>query len=397
MSPIAPFAWGLAPRILFGAGSLERLAEEAAALGRRLLLVSGSASLEQSGRLQRLEQAFAQAGLGWQRLSVPGEPTVEMIDQALDEYRGQGLELIIGIGGGSVLDAAKALAGLLPLTDSVQDYLEGVGSDKAYEGPALPWIAVPTTAGTGSEVTRNAVISRHGPDGFKKSFRDERLIARLALVDPDLLLGCPLPQLAANGMDALTQLLESYISSRANPLSRALAWSGMEHFRQGFPRLWDSAGEDAEARSATALASLLSGLCLANTGLGAVHGLAAPLGAIRPIPHGVACGSLLAATVALNCQALSERAPDSPNLNDLAQLGRLLSGRDLPDPVQARQALVEQLEQWSEQWRIPRLGQFGLLAEDIPWVVARARGSSMQTNPIYLEDRELSELLQQRL
>ncbi len=394
---ISDFSLGRNPRILFGAGSLAQLADEAVLLGRNALLVSGSKSLEQAGHIQRLSKDFEDAGLSWRQIRIPGEPTVDMIDTAVAEHHGQDIDLVIGIGGGSALDAAKAIAGLLPSGDSVMDYLEGVGAGKTYSGPALPWIAVPTTAGTGSEATRNAVISRHGPEGFKKSFRDEQLIAQLALVDPDLLIGCPLPQLAANGMDALTQLLESYVSTRANPVTRALAWSGMTHFRDGFARLWDSASADPAGRAHTALASLLSGICLANTGLGAVHGLASPLGAIRPIPHGVACGTLLSETVAQNIAALKHRQADSPALADFAALGELLCQRSIPDPEQARQALLEQLRAWTEAWQLPRLGTFGLLAEEIDRVVAGARGSSMQTNPVVLSDAELAQILRQRL
>jgi alcohol dehydrogenase class IV len=397
MQHINPFQSSQAPRILFAAGGLSRLADECSRYGENLLLVSGRHSLQAAGHLERLHRDFRRLGLRWQQVRIDTEPTVEMIDGAVARHRHSGIDTVIGIGGGSALDAAKAIAGLLPSGAYIMDHLEGVGAQRPYQGPALPWIAVPTTAGTGSEATRNAVITGQGPNGFKKSFRDDRLVASLALIDPDLLIGCPQQQLAANGMDALTQLLESFVSTRANPISRSLALTGMEHFRDGFPRLWETAGEDPWGRQAAAMASLLSGLCLANTGLGAVHGLAAPLGALHPIPHGVACGTLLAETVALNIRALEQRLPDSPALDDFARLGRLLNRHTLSDDQQARASLIAQLRDWTQRWQLPRLGPFGLQASDIPAVVAGARGSSMQTNPLPLTDPELADLLRQRL
>jgi len=236
----------------------------------------------------------------------------------------------VGIGGGSALDAAKAIAGLLRVGDSVMDYLEGVGPEKPYTGPAVPFIAVPTTAGTGSEATKNAVLSRHGRDGFKKSFRDERLVAQHALVDPDLLIGCPPELIAANGMDALTQLVESWTSLRANPFTDALALSGLEAARDALLPWYENAGGPADiteaARSRMAYASLISGITLAQVGLGAVHGLASPLGAFFPIPHGVVCGTLLAEATDINIRAMRERDRHNPALARYARLAEILLG-----------------------------------------------------------------------
>jgi alcohol dehydrogenase len=329
-------------------------------------------------------------------VAVIDEPSPDVVDAAVDAHRAAGVDVVVGVGGGSVLDAAKAIAGLLRTGTSVRDHLEGVGPGLPYPGPSVPFVAVPTTGGTGSEASRNAVISERGAGGYKRSFRDERLVADDAVVDPDLLAGADRARIAANGMDALTQLLESYVSLRAGPVTDALALAGLDAARDGL-LAWhaDPDGPDAPAaRSRMALASLLSGICLANAGLGAVHGLASPLGALLPIPHGVACGATLAPVTAANVAALERRAMDSPALARYAALGRLLAR--LPEATRddrARAALVATLEAWTRELAVPRLGAFGLDARTIPAIVADARGSSMRTNPVVLDDEELARIL----
>jgi alcohol dehydrogenase len=298
---------------------------------------------------------------------------------------------VLGIGGGSVLDAAKAIAGLLPHQTRVLDHLEGVGRGIPYAGPATPFIAVPTTAGTGSEATKNAVLSLRGEGGYKKSFRHEALVARVAIVDPDLLDSCPQALMAAQGMDAFTQLLESYVSIRSNPMTEALAWSGMEAFRDG---LFSALDGDPAGRARIAYGSLQSGICLAQTGLGSVHGLASPLGAFFPIPHGVVCGTLLAEATHVNIRALRERAPDTPALAKYARVGVMLSGAA---PGEALDALVDTLRGWTRRLELARIGAYGMSEADIPRVVASCRGGSMQTNPLVLSDEELAGLLRSRL
>jgi len=228
---INAFSFARFPRIEFGPGSINKLPALAALYGNTILLVTGSKSLQQSGAWPGIEQSLQNAGFEWHMLVVSGEPSPQMVDEAVATHQASNIDLVVGIGGGSVLDAAKAIAGLLRVGDPVMDYLEGVGPEKKYQGPALAFIAVPTTAGTGSEATRNAVLSIAGKDGFKKSFRDEQLVPEYALLDPDLLASCPPQLLAADGMDALTQLLESYVSSRANPMTDALACSELEAAR----------------------------------------------------------------------------------------------------------------------------------------------------------------------
>ena len=334
--------------------------------------------------------------MAWLHLAIPCEPSPQMVDEAVRALHSESIDVVIGIGGGSALDAAKAIAGLLRPGNSVMDHLEGVGPELPYTGPATPFIAVPTTAGTGSEATKNAVLSVQGPDGFKKSFRDEKLVAEYALVDPDLLATCPPAVIAANGMDAFTQLLESYVSNRAAPLTDSLAWGGMKTARHGLLALYADAG-DAVAREHMAYAALASGITLAQVGLGSVHGLAAPLGAFFPIPHGVACGTLVATATRVNIEALRARAANHPALEKYAQVGRLLSKQGNPSQVASHAALIDTLEAWTHELRLPTLAHYGVTHADIPRIVAHSRGSSMKTNPIGLDDTEIAAILAARI
>jgi len=398
MQPFPAFNVARLPEIRFGAGTLEQLPEVLSGYGRRVLLVTGRGSFINTPHWPALQQALAEQGIDWQRVTVADEPSPQLVDEAVASHRDGGYTVVAGIGGGSVLDAAKAIAGLLKTGNSVMDHLEGVGAGLPYTGPALPWVAVPTTAGTGSEATKNAVLSARGTDGFKKSFRDNRLVAEVAIVDPDLLASCPQALIAANGMDAFTQLLESWVSLRASPFTDALASSGMTAFRDGFWAAWEGDGPDAaEGRSRLAYASLCSGITLAQAGLGSVHGLASPLGAFFPIPHGVVCGTLVAEATRLNIQALRQRDPHGMALKKYAEAGVLLSGRLFPSDSAAQDGLVELLAEWTGRLDLPRLSAYGMTADDLPRVVANCRGGSMQTNPIVLSDDEVAALARARL
>ncbi len=387
------------PRIVFGEGRLAELPRIVAAYGRRILLVTGRRALRASPFWVSLERSLRDAGIGWELMQVEAEPSPQLVDETVARLRDHDIEVVVGIGGGSVLDAAKAVAGLLRPGNSVMDHLEGVGPELPYRGPAVPFIAVPTTAGTGSEATKNAVLSVRGAQGFKKSFRDEKLVAQVALVDPALLATCPPQVMAANGMDAFTQLLESYVSTKANPFTDALALSGMEAVRDGFFAAWRG-GDSESARQGRALmayAALLSGITLAQAGLGSVHGLASPLGAFYPIPHGVVCGTLLAAATAVNIEALEARAPNSPSLEKYARVGRLLANAPDLGRDEALARLVRILEHWTEELGLEQLGAYGVRESDLSRIVANSRGSSMKTNPIMLDDEEIARIVRARL
>ncbi len=392
-----PFSVARLPRIEFGSGKFNLLGRIVTQYGRRALLVTGAVSFFNTEHWQRLQALFKRHDIEFEVVHINGEPSPKMVDDAVQKYADAGIDVVIGIGGGSALDAAKATAGLLKVQRSVMDYLEGVGPELPYEGPALPFIAVPTTAGTGSEATKNAVLSRHGADGFKKSFRDDKLVAQYAIVDPDLLASCPRRVIAANGMDALTQLIESFVSLKANVFNDALGISALRAARDGLLALYHSDGGDAKARERMAYASMISGINLAQTGLGSVHGLASPLGAFYPIPHGVVCGTLVAAATETNINAMCEREPDNPALARYARISDVLAQKRHRSQEQAWQVLVDLLQQWTEAMQIERLGQYGLDAAGLDRVVAHSRGSSMQTNPIVLSDEEIRAILVERL
>ncbi|MGZ6270609.1 MAG: iron-containing alcohol dehydrogenase [Candidatus Limnocylindrales bacterium] len=395
---IGSFETARLPRITFGAGTFSTLPAAAARHGRRVLIVAGRHAYSGSERQALLGRALAAAGLERHELIVSGEPTPEVVDAAVRAYRDRGIEVVVGLGGGSAIDTAKAVAGLLANGSPVQDHLEGVGAGRPFAGPVTPWIAVPTTAGTGSEATKNAVLSVAGVG--KRSFRDDRLVASEAIVDPDLLAGCPPELIAASGMDALTQLLESYVSIRASPFTDALALSGLAAARDGL-MAWHravragepDAGEAVSGRTAMAYAALLSGITLAQAGLGAAHGLAAALGGFFTIPHGIACGATLVATVQVNVQALEARDPRGPALRRYAQLGRVLGSHAGGSDRRARELLGATLEAWSRGLDIPGLLRFGVAEADLAQLVPASRGSSMRTNPIALSDEEVAEIV----
>ena len=394
---IAPFSIARLPRIEFSTGVIGKLPGLIAQYGRRVLLVTGQRSFVESSHWPALLAALEKAGIAWEQTRVGDEPSPQQVDEAVRQFHGQGFTVVAGIGGGSVLDAAKAIAGLLPSGDSVMDYLEGVGPEKPYQGPAAPFIAVPTTAGTGSEATKNAVLSVRGPNGFKKSFRHDLLVPEYALLDPDLLATCPKLQIAANAMDALTQLLESYVSSKANPFTDALAESGLKAVREGLFAWYEGSDQAAAGRAHMAYAALLSGICLAQTGLGSVHGLASPLGAFFPIPHGVVCGTLVGAATRVNLAALRERDSNHLSWRKYARAAEILHGRHYASVDEAHTALLVLLDDWTERLTLPRLSAYGIQESDFAHIIAHSRGSSMKTNPLVLSDSEITAVLQQRL
>lgn len=385
------------PRIEFGSGVFSRTAELTGQFGRRALIVTGAMSFPVSERWHQLLQQFSTLGISYEHVSIAGEPSPEMVDDAVNEYAPANIEVVVGIGGGSAMDAAKAIAGLLRVKQSVMDFLEGVGPEMPYKGPAVPLIAVPTTAGTGSEATKNSVLSRQGSAGFKKSFRDDRLVAEIAIVDPDLLSTCPGDVIAANGMDALTQLIESYVSTKTNVFTDALGISGLRAARDGLVRLYQSKGADAQARERMAYASLISGINLAQTGLGSVHGLASPLGAFYPVPHGVVCGTLLAAATEMNINAMLERETDNAAIKRYARISEVLSQRRFKSTSEALDKLVELLQQWTYDLQLEKLSRYGLESSALDHVVEHSRGSSMKTNPIVLSDEEIKAILVERM
>jgi alcohol dehydrogenase class IV len=396
---IPDFIFSSTPHIHFGVGSRSRLNSLIAEFGKKVLLVTGATSFDASHRCQKLWTEL-NATFDIRRVKVSGEPSPSMVDDVVAEFSEFSPDCVVAVGGGSPVDAAKAIAGLLPSGDSVLEYLEGVGKGRSYQGPSTPFIAVPTTAGTGGETSKNAVLSYVGEKGFKKSFRHESLVAKYIILDPELTLDCPADITAACGMDAFTQLLESYVSLNANPMTDALALSGLMKIRDCLVTAVED-GNDLDARAGMLYASSISGLTLANAGLGSVHGLASPLGAFFTIPHGVVCGTLLFEASRMNIQAMKERDPMHSSLQKYAVVGHLFAQQgdnvSMMGEDAARESLLGIIKAWSGRLKMPPLSHYGINESDIERIVAGSRGNSMQTNPVLLTDAEIAEIIQLRL
>ncbi len=341
-----------------------------------------------ASRHQALLTALRQAGLTVTTYAVAGEPTVEAATDGAHLARAAGCDAVIGLGGGAALDTAKAVAALATNTSDAFDYLEVVGAGKPLTEPPLPVVAVPTTAGTGAEATANAVLSVPGRR-VKVSLRSPLMLPRLALVDPLLSASMPPTVTAATGLDALTQLLEAFVSNQANPMTDALCREGLGRAARALPAAYAD-GTNLAAREDMALASLLGGLALANAKLGAVHGFAAPLGGLLAAPHGQICASLLPFVTAANIRALRSRDPGSPSLSAYAAAATLCTGRPQASPEDG----AAWLDTLCRQLAAPSLTALGLTAADIPQVVANAaKASSMRGNPVALTPGELADIL----
>ncbi|MBM7809071.1 alcohol dehydrogenase class IV [Geodermatophilus bullaregiensis] len=368
-------------RVLFGPGRADELAELLPALGRRVVLCTGRDPSRHRHLLGGVDPVAV--------VSVAREPTVDDVRAATGEARAAGADVVVAIGGGSVLDLGKAVAVLLGNGTDPLDHLEGVGRGVPVGRPAAPCVAVPTTAGTGAEATANAVLG--SPEhGVKASIRSPHLLAAVALVDPLLTLSCPPAVTASSGLDALTQCLEPYVSPRANPATDAVAAEGLRRGARALRRAHEH-GDDRVAREEMALCSLFGGIALANAKLGAVHGLAGVVGGTVDAPHGAVCAALLAPVVEANLRALHEREPDAPGLRRYAEAARLLTGREdatAGDAVAWLRATVAALD-------VPSLGAVGLARARYAEVAGKAaRSSSMQGNPVRLTEEELVAVLE---
>jgi alcohol dehydrogenase class IV len=382
------FEFATAGRILFGPGRAADLPAIVAGLGRRPVFVTGRHPDRWTAIINAASEDEGAAAV-W---ATRGEPTIAHVREGVAVLRAHHADVVVAIGGGSVIDAGKAIAALATNEGDAIDYLEVVGQGRPLTRASLPCVAVPTTSGTGSEVTRNAVLGvpEHG---VKVSLRGASMLPRVALVDPNLSLGVPPPVTASTGLDALTQLIEAYVSVRANPITDAMCIEGMRHAAGALHAVW-MAGGDRRGREAMALASLLSGLALANAGLGAVHGFAAPIGGRFAAPHGAICAALLPHVCAMNLEALVGRAVDSQAHERYDGVARILTGRTDArgeDGIAWMRHTVAALE-------VPPLRAYGLRDTDIPDLVARAsRASSMAGNPVPLTEGELATILERAL
>lgn len=382
------FEFATATRIVFGSGSLKEIGPIARTLGRSALVVTGATP----DRAKRLLDRLGEAGIAASVLALGGEPTLHHVAHGVAQARGAGCDLVIGFGGGSAMDTAKAIAAMLANDGDLLDYLEVIGRGRALEKASLPCIAIPTTAGTGAEVTRNAVLacSEHG---LKVSLRSPLLLPRLALVDPELALRLPPAITATTGLDALTQLIEGFVSCRANPLTDALCREGLTRAARSLDVAW-AEGEHLAAREDMALAALFSGLTLANAGLGAVHGFAAPVGGMFDAPHGAVCAALLPHVMSANLNALRERAPRHPALARYEELALLLTAEAGAPAEQG----VEWVAGLVDEFAIPGLRAYGVAEANLEELAYRAQqASSMKGNPVVLTLAELTQILQRAL
>ena len=394
---ISSFNFASIPHIIFGAGRLNTLYDIIPKYGNEVLLVRGGSSLDKSGKWDEIVAILEKKLITFSSISISNEPSPNLIDDNVAKFRNKIPDLIIGIGGGSVIDAGKAISAMLTKNDSIKNYLEGVG-DKLHDGKKIPYIAIPTTSGTGSEATKNAVISEIGPEGFKKSLRHDNFIPNIAIIDPELIISCPPSVSAACGLDAFTQLLEAYVSSKSSPITDALAYSGMKYISKSIILACSSGASDVNIRAKMAYGSLMSGITLANAGLGIIHGLASPIGGLFRIPHGVVCGTLLAEATRINIRTLQSLGSEGKlGLKKHAEIGALLSGDyHVPDEKiqEYNEKLVETLEKWTIDLEIDRLGKFGINEKDLDKIVNKAE---LKNNPVNLSKENIKNILLNRL
>lgn len=382
------FEFATASRIIFGAGALADVGGLAAGLGQRALVVTGSNSLRATPVLDYLSHAR----VSHTTFAVTGEPTTHLARAGAQKATRERCDVIVGIGGGSVIDTGKAIAALLTNGGEPLDYLEVIGRGQPLTKPSAPYIAIPTTAGTGAEVTRNAVLL--SPEHqVKVSLRSPFMLPTVALVDPDLTHSMPPPITASTGLDALTQVMEPYVSHLANPLTDGFCQDGLNRIARSLRRAF-AHGDDVHAREDMSLASLYGGLALANAKLGAVHGFAGPFGGMFDAPHGAVCAALLPPVMEINVRALRQRQPHSDALSRYEEIAQILTG----EPEATVFDGIAWVQKLCQDLQVARLGAFGLTEKEIPALIGKAqKASSMKGNPIKLTTEELQEILERAM
>jgi alcohol dehydrogenase class IV len=379
-----PFEFVTSPRILFGNGVLAAGIQAAKSFGEKALFLHSS----NGAPVDRVLDACKGNGITCVEFCVNHEPSVSLVQEIVEFSRNERCEFVIAFGGGSVMDAGKAASAMLTNPGDLLEYLEVVGKNKPLSIPAAPCVAIPTTAGTGAEVTRNAVLAVTDKQ-VKVSLRSTYLLPRLAIIDPELAMGLPPAVTAYTGLDALTQVIEPYTSIKHNPMMDVICRDGIERSARSLVKAFKN-GNDLEARYDLSLTSLYGGLALTNAGLGAVHGFAAPVGGMFDAPHGAICGVLLPHVVRMNFEALSEREPKNPLLDRYSEVARLLTGKADATPEDG----VIHLEKLVVELQIPRLSTYGIKKTDFPLIVEKAqKASSMKANPITLTPSELTTIL----
>ncbi|MBF0466840.1 MAG: iron-containing alcohol dehydrogenase [Nitrospirae bacterium] len=395
---INPFTFAKTPYVYFGDGKFQTLGKIVANTAKTIILLTGGKSLVNSGKFEALSDDLQKHAVTFYHETITAEPTPELIDKIADKYRNNNIGAVLAIGGGSVIDAGKAVSAMLPVNGSVFDYLEGVGKGLNHSGKKLPFIAVSTTAGTGSEATKNAVLSRVGVNGFKRSLRHDNFVPDVAVIDPRLHLSCPSGVTSACAMDAFTQLLESFLSTKASPVTDALSMDAIRLCRKNIVLCATTHADDLNVRASMAYAAFISGVTLANAGLGVVHGFASSIGSYFEIPHGVVCGTLVGACTRKNIARLKEAAKDMPSANaalhKYAQAGASLTDSPYDDINANLNSLTGKIDEWTELLKIPKLSAYGIKSADFEKIASE---TGIKENPVSLSKNDLIEILTERL
>ncbi len=389
---ISPFQFSSLPKIIFGAGKISVLPEELKEFGSTVLLITRPTVTANSSHGEEIITLLKEAGITAHHETIGQEPSPKIVDEITSKYKGRGIKAVVAAGGGSVMDAGKAVSALLLVEYGARHYMEGVG-DMEHPGTKVPFIAMPTTSGTGSEVTMNAVLSEVGEHGFKKSIRHENFMPNKAIIDPELMLTSPQELTAASGMDAFTQLLESYLSKQANPLSDAIALQGLKMVKKHLIRCYLEGDQNLEARAGMALAAMFSGITLAHAGLGLVHGFASPFGAYSNIPHGIVCGTLMSS---VNSMTIDKIIDDRNHISYGKYLivSKIFSDFKFKEEREYLLSFKDKLEHISNVLEIPSLDNYEITESVIDKIIA---DTSHKHHPVTFTDDELKEMIHRRM
>jgi alcohol dehydrogenase class IV len=389
---VTPFQFSRLPLINFGPGKIKLLPGLLKKYGSAIILVTDQTSFMGTSFSAELLESLRKLEIRYHHFPVSGEPSDEVIDAAVRKYMDESVDTVVSIGGGSVLDAGKAISAMMYKQEPVIEFLEGVGT-REHPGTKLPFIALPTTSGTGSEVTKNAVISRVGENGFKKSLRHDNLVPDIAIIDPELTISCPKDITAASGMDCFTQLTEAYLSEKGSEYTEALAWQGLREIKSSLLQSYHQ-GNDIKARSGMSFAALTSGICLANAGLGVVHGFASSIGGMFSVPHGVICGTLMAEANAVTLREIRKSNNNSEALIKYAGLGKLFLDNEGKTDDYYIDGFVDILRNLTFQMQLPRLNRYGIEEKDVEKI---CRVTELKNNPVKLSLDDLTEIIRERL
>jgi alcohol dehydrogenase class IV len=389
---VKAFQFVKTPKIIFANNGINNIPKIIKGFGKKILLVTGKGSFLKSQHAERLFSGFDSNEILYEKVNIYNEPSPDLVDAIVSKYSNTGIDLVLAIGGGSSLDAGKAVSAMLNKQESVKEYLEGIGRLE-HSGKKVPFIAVPTTSGTGSEATKNAVLSNVGKCGFKRSLRHDNLVPDIAVIDPELIINCPPKITATSGMDCFTQLVEAYLSSKSGLLSDALAFEGIRKIKTSLVQCYLN-GDDIDARSGMAFAALMSGICINNAGLGTVHGFASSIGGFFPVPHGVVCGTLMATSNDITVRELRKISPSSVTLQKYASLGELFTDKKEQKNDYYIDSFIDFLYKLTEELNIPKLSEFGITKDDLEMI---CNATENKNNPLNLYGENLLEILNNRI